>query len=377
MQIKNIIFINYIFLNILKPFLVISLVLTGIVWLSRSLRYIDLIINKGLSLTSYFWFVSLIAPKILALLLPLISFVAIVYTYQKLKSESELIVIETFGLSKLFLILPAIIFGSIIALILLLIEVYISPNNYKTFKTFQSDLRNNFVMSTLQVGSFLNPIKGLTVYIDKASKNGTVENILIHDTRNKEVESTILAKQGILSNFENKANIIVFNGSRYVYNKKNKKTSILNFSKYEFQIEITEKKETARFKQVEERSVKELFYPDNVVSKKIQNEFLAEAHRRMSSPLLVIFMCTLASFSVLFGEMKRKVLLGNIVFCSFLAVIMQAMYISLINKMIFSFSTFLLPYISLIIFSTIPVLLIKYETPVSKAINRLKNEIKL
>ena len=377
MQIKNIIFINYIFLNILKPFLVISLVLTGIVWLSRSLRYIDLIINKGLSLTSYFWFVSLIAPKILALLLPLISFVAIVYTYQKLKSESELIVIETFGLSKLFLILPAIIFGSIIALILLLIEVYISPNNYKTFKTFQSDLRNNFVMSTLQVGSFLNPIKGLTVYIDKASKNGTVENILIHDTRNKEIESTILAKQGILSNFENKANIIVFNGSRYVYNKKNKKTSILNFSKYEFQIEITEKKETARFKQVEERSVKELFYPDNVVSKKIQNEFLAEAHRRMSSPLLVIFMCTLASFSVLFGEMKRKVLLGNIVFCSFLAVIMQAMYISLINKMIFSFSTFLLPYISLIIFSTIPVLLIKYETPVSKAINRLKNEIKL
>ena len=377
MQIKNIIFINYIFLNILKPFLVISLVLTGIVWLSRSLRYIDLIINKGLSLTSYFWFVSLIAPKILALLLPLISFVAIVYTYQKLKSESELIVIETFGLSKLFLILPAIIFGSIIALILLLIEVYISPNNYKTFKTFQSDLRNNFVMSTLQVGSFHNPIKGLTVYIDKASKNGTVENILIHDTRNKEIESTILAKQGILSNFENKANIIVFNGSRYVYNKKNKKTSILNFSKYEFQIEITEKKETARFKQVEERSVKELFYPDNVVSKKIQNEFLAEAHRRMSSPLLVIFMCTLASFSVLFGEMKRKVLLGNIVFCSFLAVIMQAMYISLINKMIFSFSTFLLPYISLIIFSTIPVLLIKYETPVSKAINRLKNEIKL
>ena len=97
----------------------------------------------------------------------------------------------------------------------------------------------------------------------------------------------------------------------------------------------------------------------------------------MSSPLLVIFMCTLASFSVLFGEMKRKVLLGNIVFCSFLAVIMQAMYISLINKMIFSFSTFLLPYITLIIFSTIPVLLIKYETPVSKAINRLKNEIKL
>ncbi|GIS17350.1 MAG: hypothetical protein CM15mP118_2290 [Alphaproteobacteria bacterium] len=79
--------------------------------------------------------------------------------------------------------IPAIIFGGIVALFLLLIEVYLSPNNYKTFKTFQSDLRSNFVMSTLEAGSFHNPIKGLTVYIDKASNNGVVENILIHDTQ--------------------------------------------------------------------------------------------------------------------------------------------------------------------------------------------------
>ncbi len=136
---------------------------------------------------------------------------------------------------------PAIIFGGIVALFLLIIELYLSPNNYKTFKSFQSDLRNNFVMSTLEAGSFHNPIKGLTVYIDKANKNGVVKNILIHDTRNKQVESTILAKQGILTNFENKTKIIVFDGTRYVYNYNNKKTSILNFSKYEFQI-ITEKK---------------------------------------------------------------------------------------------------------------------------------------
>ena len=73
MKNKNFSFLKYILFNLLRPFLTISLVLTGVVWLSRSLKYIDLIINKGLSLGSYFWFVSLIAPKILALLLPLIS----------------------------------------------------------------------------------------------------------------------------------------------------------------------------------------------------------------------------------------------------------------------------------------------------------------
>ncbi len=376
MKINNFIFIKYIFLNILKPFLVISLVLTGIVWLSRSLKYIDLIINKGLSLSSYFWFVSLIAPKILALLLPLISFVAVIYTYQKLKGESELLVIETFGLSKLFLMIPAIIFGGIVALFLLLIEVYLSPNNYKTFKTFQSDLRSNFVMSTLEAGSFHNPIKGLTVYIDKASNNGVVENILIHDTRSKEIESTILAKQGILNNFENKTKVIVFDGTRYVFNFKNKKTSILNFSKYEFQI-ITEKKETVRFKQVEERSIKELFYPDKTITNKIKNEFLIEAHKRLSSPILVIFMCALASFSILFGEFKRKILVSKIILCSFFAVLIQAIYISTMNKLFFSIYTFLLPYISLILLSCLPILIIKYENIVINFLRRFKNELKL
>ena len=376
MKINNLIFIKYIFLNILKPFLVISLVLTGIVWLSRSLKYIDLIINKGLSLSSYFWFVSLIAPKILALLLPLISFVAVIYTYQRLKGESELLIIETSGLSKLFLMVPAIIFGVIVALFLLLIEVYLSPNNYKTFKSFQSDLRNNFVMSSLEAGSFHNPIKGLTVYIDKASKNGVVENILIHDTRNNEIESTILAKQGILTNFENKTKVKVFDGTRYVFNYKNKKTSILNFSKYEFQI-ITEKKETVRFKQVEERSIKELFYPDITINKKIKNEFLAEAHKRLSSPFLVIFMCSLAAFSILFGEFKRKVLVSKIILCSFFAVVIQAIYISSLNKIIFSIYTFLLPYISLILLSLLPILIIKYEYIVINFLKRFRSELKL
>ena len=361
MKKKDIIFIRYILSNILKPFFAISLVLTGVVWLSRSLKYIDLIINKGLSLSSYFWFVGLIAPKILALLLPLISYVAIIYTYQKLKTDSELLVMESFGLSKIFLIVPAIIFALFIAILLFFIETYVSPNNYKIFKNFQSDLRNNFVMSTLQAGSFHNPIQGLTVYIDKVSKNGTVKNILIHDSREKNIESTIIAKEGILSNINNEANIIVFNGSRYVYNNASQKTTILKFAKYEFQMNLIEKKNIARFKQVEERSFKELFYPNENLSNKIKNEFHAEGHRRLTSPILVLFMCTLASFTVLFGEFNRKILVRNIIICSFIAISVQAFFISIISNIIYTKFNFFIPYLIIITLAALPLLLIRYE----------------
>tara|TARA_A100001015_G_C14925870_1_gene686327 strand:+ start:708 stop:1136 length:429 start_codon:yes stop_codon:yes gene_type:complete len=137
----NITLLRYIFFNIFKPFFIITFVLTGLVWLSRSLKYIDLIINKGLSLTSYFWFVSLIAPKILSLLLPLICFASIVYTYFKLSSDSEIIIMEASGVSKIRLMLPSLIFGLIAAILTIIIETKVSPDNYKKFKSFQTDLR--------------------------------------------------------------------------------------------------------------------------------------------------------------------------------------------------------------------------------------------
>ena len=371
---NKIIFYKYIFINFLKPFFLISFVLTGLVWLSRSLQYIDLIINKGLSVLSYFWFVSLIAPKILAFLLPLISFAAISYSYHKLKIDSELIIMESAGLSKLKLMFPALLFGFLIALSVLLIETKISPENYKKFKSFQSNLRNNFVISALQEGEFHSPFSNITVYIDELSNDGTVKNILIHDTRNKNIENTILAKKGIISNINEIPSIKVFNGSRYIFYLDTNQTSILNFDKYEFQIDFSNANQSKRFRQVEERSLKELFYPDHKFNNKIKKEFVSEGHRRLSSPLLVIFMCSLAAFSVLFGKTKKKMLAKRIIFISSLAILVQSIYIASINIKLLNGANFILVYISLILIACIPFFLIKYEDNIFNLIKFNKND---
>ena len=86
-------------------------------------------------------------------------------------------------------------------------------------------------------------------------------------------------------------------------------------------------------------------------------------------------MCTLSSFSILFGELKRKNLVRKIALSSFIAVLVQAFYISIMNKLIFSIYTFILPYLILILLSCIPMLLIKYENYFLKAIKRAKSEI--
>ena len=370
---NNLKFYKYIFLNFFKPFFLISFVLTGLVWLSRSLQYIDLIINKGLSLSAYFWFVSLIAPKILALLLPLISFVSISYSYHKLKTDSEIIIMESVGLSKVKLMIPSILFGILIALVILIIETKISPENYKKFKSFQSNLRNNFVISSLQEGEFHSPFTNITVYIDKISSNGTLNNILIHDTRDKKVENTILAKQGIISNIEEVPSIKVFSGSRYIFYPDTQQTSILNFDKYEFQIQLTKENRVKRFRQVEERSLEELLFPKIELNEKIKNEFYAEGHRRLSSPLLVIFMCSLATFSILFGKTRKKTSSRRIIIISSLAFITQSLYIFLINSNLLNNASFFLLYLFLVIFSLVPFYFMNYEENILNFLKTKKN----
>ena len=94
---------------------------------------------------------------------------------------------EALGISKTILMLPALFFGLCIAFLVFIIETQISPKNYKKFKSFQSDLRTNFVVTSLQEAEFYSPYPNITVYIDKVFKDGKLSNLLIHDTRNKEL----------------------------------------------------------------------------------------------------------------------------------------------------------------------------------------------
>ena len=86
-----------------------------------------------------------------------------------------------------------------------------------------------------------------------------------------------------------------------------------------------------RFKQVEERSLKDLFSNNKKYNEKILKEFLAEGHRRVSSPFLVIFMSLAAAFTILLGKEKNSNTTKRISLLSIIIVSIQAIYIVAIN----------------------------------------------
>ena len=100
----------YVLRQLAGPILLFAFLLTCVVWLSQSLRLLDLVINRGQSAPTFAYLTLLILPGLLVIILPLSYFAGTLYGLHRLNSESELVVMQAAGYSQKQLALPVMIF---------------------------------------------------------------------------------------------------------------------------------------------------------------------------------------------------------------------------------------------------------------------------
>ncbi|MCY4478294.1 MAG: LptF/LptG family permease, partial [Rhodospirillales bacterium] len=88
---------RYLLRQLIGPFLLVTLGLTAVVWLSQSLRIIDLIVNKGLSFSAFLLMSMLVLPTFLSAILPIALFCSLLFVYNKLTIDSELVSLRAAG----------------------------------------------------------------------------------------------------------------------------------------------------------------------------------------------------------------------------------------------------------------------------------------
>ena len=72
----------------------VTATLSAAIWLAQSLRLIDLIVNRGLSADVFLYLAILILPRFLNIVLPIGAFIAVLFTFNRLIAESELVVMR-------------------------------------------------------------------------------------------------------------------------------------------------------------------------------------------------------------------------------------------------------------------------------------------
>jgi lipopolysaccharide export system permease protein len=109
---------RYIFKQILIATVFVTLVLAALIFLMQSLRFIDLVINSGAS-GIYIWLQTfLYLPGFFEIILPIGTVAAVLFIYNRLTMDSELIVLRGLGFSPARLARPAILLSGILAIIL-------------------------------------------------------------------------------------------------------------------------------------------------------------------------------------------------------------------------------------------------------------------
>src|SRR5438067_8424710 len=102
----------------------VTAALSAAIWLAQSLRLIDLIVNRGLSIDVFLYLALLILPRFLNIVLPIGVFIAVLFTFSRLISESELVVMRSAGLSHLALAKPVLMLAALACLILTSLSAY-------------------------------------------------------------------------------------------------------------------------------------------------------------------------------------------------------------------------------------------------------------
>ena len=298
---------RYILRQLAVPMLFITLALTGVVWLTQSLRFVDMIVNRGLSAAEFLYITFLLMPGILVLILPISLFCAILYAYHRLAYDSELVVMRAAGLSQRSLANPALVLAGVVAVCLYVLTLYLMPLGFRTFKDRQFTIRSNYASVLIQEGVFNELMRGITVYVRSRGASGELLGILVHDNRVVAKPVTVMAERGFLIDSPEGPRFVMENGNRQEVGQENRQLSLLYFDEYTLELGLITKDAEERWREPGERYLDELFSPGTSLDDQNNaTRMIAEAHKRLTTPLHALILALIAVAGLLSGELDRR-----------------------------------------------------------------------
>lgn len=323
---------RYIFRQLLTTTVFIAVTLTGVVWLTQSLRFVEMIINRGLSAPLFVYFTMLLLPTFLGVILPVALFIAVVFVYNRLLIDGELVVLRAGGCGQFAIARPAIILAVLVTLACYALTIYLIPASHRTFKDMQYTLRDANPTVLLQEGVFSNVMSGITVYVRSRGDDGGLSGIIVHDSRNQERPVTMMAERGTIVTAENGPRIVLVTGSRQEVNETDGRLSLLYFDRYSFDLKTVSEGVPNRWREPRERFLNELFFSqDQADSIGYFYKLRMEGHHRLSMPLLPLCFTLVGLALLLMGDFNRRGQLWRILSAIAVVIVVEVAHLGFKN----------------------------------------------
>lgn len=324
------VFDRYIFWMLVTATTIIAVILASVIFLTQSMRFLELVMNAGAS-TMAFWTLTMLAlPRFFEIILPIALMAGTIFVYNKLILDSELVVMRSAGTTPWKLARPAIMLAVIIGLILYIVTGWLGPKSLAGMQNMRQVIKAHYSTILFRQGVFNNIDDGLTVFIREKSSEGELRGLMIHDSREENKSPvTVIARRGVIVSSGESQEIIVYDGSRQDIDPDTGALNRLDFSRYTIDIPDGTGDVRQRWREPDERTLYELFNPDenNKYDVKAKRDFMVEIHRRIISPLLAPSFTIMTLAILLLGPIHRHGQARRIFVAIALVVLIQGLYL--------------------------------------------------
>ncbi len=310
--------------------LLVGTALTGIglacvLWLTQSLRFVELIVTKGLSIFGFLKLTLMLLPNFLAYIMPVALFVVVLFVYNKMNTDRELVVLRAAGLSTWALGRPALGLALVATLLAYGITTLLTPLSNQAFREYHWAVRHDLSALLIQEGSFNHLAPGLTLFVQDRTGAGELRNVMLYDERVPDKVSTVMAERGVLMKGEDGPRVLLENGNRQEVTAEDGRMSMLYFDRYTVEVEIAGSRRGSRGTDVRERPTSELLWPEpGAFDTRQLREMTVEAHQRLTVPLHNLSFVAIALACLLTGSFNRRGQTGRVLAAVGLMILVEA-----------------------------------------------------
>ena len=131
---------KYISSQIFSGFLLVVFSLLAMLWLTQSLRFVEMVTNKGLPLRLFIELTTLLMPQLFVVLSPIAVFAAVLFVYNRLLSDRELVIMQASGISPMTNATGAVLVG----ILLFMYKMSASSKQKVLFAVLNGKLKTTF-----------------------------------------------------------------------------------------------------------------------------------------------------------------------------------------------------------------------------------------
>ena len=316
-MLQNKIYQNFI-KEIVKTFLVILFGLTLIAWTVRAVNFLDLIVESGYSIPTYFHYSFLNLFGILTKFIPLAFLISLMIFIIKQIQEKEFLILWTSGVKKIMITNLFFMISIFVLMLYLLFSTIITPLALNKSRSLISQNNYNSFLPTIRPQKFSDSFTGFTFIVEKKYKN-KIENVFIHDnsstlknlTTNKEKNSstTIAAKSGIVK----EKTMILFDGQIVSTKKDKNESEIIKFKQLNVDLNNLQTGTIKQPKLQETSTLKLIKCINDLVDtsmtyckKNTKKEITTVLNRRILLPLYIPIIALLCSFLLVKIKSHKK-----------------------------------------------------------------------